>query len=64
MCTATTGTGTVRLIPYLMCRWAVVYVGPPESAFAVELSLLFPAFEPLIRALPREYVLGRVRFMG
>lgn len=56
--------GAIHPIPCLMHRWAVVFVGPPLNAFAVKLSLLFPVFEPLITALPWEYVLGRVRFMG
>lgn len=45
-------------------RQDIVYVGPPSSAFAVELPLRFPVFEPLITALPLECVLGRVTFMG
>lgn len=50
--------------PRLVHRRDIVAVGPPSSAFAAELPLRFPVFEPLITALPPEYGLGRVSFMG
>lgn len=58
---AATGMGAA---PGSAHRQDIVYVGPPSSAFAVELPLRFPVFEPLITALPPECVLGRVTFMG
>lgn len=56
-----TGMGAV---PGSGHRQDIVCVGPPSSAFAVELPLRFPVFEPLITALPPECVLGRGSFMG
>lgn len=43
--TAATGMGSV---PCSGHRWDTVYAGPPSSAFAAELPLWFPVFEPLI----------------
>lgn len=58
---AATGVGSV---PCLVHRQDIAFVGPPPSAFAAELPLRFPVFEPLITALPTECVLRRVSFMG